>query len=112
MSYDTSVDCQPMAAAITLPKPRPIKGPAPRLDTVHRVEMVLRRAYERDDGPLSLAELKRRLGVKSVRHSTIRACIDELVRLGLVTHDPKHGVMWTLCEDPKLWDLKGTKRLA
>lgn len=112
MSYDTYVLGQTMAVRIKLPKPRPIKGPAPRLDTVHRVEMILRRAHEADDGPLTLAEVKRRLGVKSVRHSTIRACVDELVRLGLVSHDPKHGVMWTLCEDPKLWDRTGTLRLA
>lgn len=101
-----------MASLITLPKPRKIKGPAPRLDTVHRVEMALRRAYERDDGPISLAELKRRLGVKSMRHSTIRTCVEELERLGLVTFDPKRGVMWTLCEDPRLWDRRGTRRLA
>ena len=86
--------------------PGAIRGPAPRLDTVHRVEAILRAAAARDEGPLPLAEIKRRLPSKSVRHSTVRTCVDELARLGLVTADPAAGVMWTLHEDPAFWAKK------
>lgn len=101
-----------MTVEFTVPAPHRIKGPSPRLDTLHRVEMILRRAHERDEGPLTLAELKRRMGAKSMRHSTMRACVDELVRLGFVSEDPRRGVMWTLYENPKFWSAKGFRRLA
>lgn len=84
----------------------------PRLDTLHRVEVILRKANERDEGPLSLAEIKRRMGVRSIRHSTVRTCVDELVRLHFVTFHPRHGAMWTLYEDPKFWSKRGFVRLA
>ena len=106
MSHDTSVP------VISLKPPGRIRGPAPRLDTLHKVEMILRKAYERDEGPLRLAEVKRRMKVKSVRHATIRVCIDELARLGFVVEDPKRGVMWALFEDAEFWSNKGTRRLA
>ncbi|HEV8359349.1 MAG TPA: hypothetical protein VGR28_02730 [Candidatus Thermoplasmatota archaeon] len=76
------------------------------------MELILRRAQARDDGPLRLAEIKRRMGVKSMRHATVRACVDELVRLHLVTFHPAHGALWTLQEDPRFWDRKGFVRLA
>ncbi len=71
----------------------------------------MRRAAAGDEGPLRLAEVKRRMEAKSVRHSTIRACIEELKRLHVVTEDPRKGVLWTLHEDPKFWHRKGLRHL-
>ncbi len=48
-----------------------------------------------DEGPVSLAEVGRRLPAKRVRHETVRACVDELKLLGFVSEGSK-GVMWTL----------------
>ena len=91
----------------TIPAPSEGPGPSPLLRTLHEVEAVLRKAVADDEGPLSLAEIGRRMPAKSVRHGTIRACVNELNRLHLVTEDRRRGVMWTLHEDPKFWDHKG-----
>lgn len=72
---------------------------------------MLRKAVAEDEGALRLAEIERRMHAKSVRHATIRACVDELKRLHLVTEDPRRGVMWTLHEDPKFWSRKGLMKL-
>ena len=69
--------------------------PSPRLATVHAIARILRDAASRDEGPLSLAEVGRRLPAKRVRHETVRASVDELKLLGFVTEGSK-GVMWTL----------------
>ena len=69
--------------------------PSPRLVTVHAIARILRDAAGRDEGPLSLAEVGRRLPAKRVRHGTVRASVDELKLLGFVTEGSK-GVMWTL----------------
>ena len=69
--------------------------PSPRLVTVHAVARILRDAADKDEGPLSLAEIGRRLPAKRVRHETVRASVDELKLLGFVTEGSK-GVMWTL----------------
>ncbi len=82
------------------------------MSTLHEVESILREAEANDDGPLSLAEVGRRMEARSVRHATIRACVDELKRFHLVTEDPSVGVMWTLHEDPAFWDDDGAVRLA
>jgi len=100
-----------MASAFTLRPPRPIKGPAPLLTTLHEVERILRRSHVADEGPLSLAEIGRRMEAKSVRHSTIRACVEELKRLGFITESPKKGVLWTLHEDGRFWNAKGYRKL-
>lgn len=39
---------------------------------------------------------------KRVRHSTIRACVDFLHRLGFVTVGSK-GVEWTYSRDERFW---------
>lgn len=91
--------------------PGPIRGPVPRLDTFHRVEIILRQAAADDEGPLSLAEIKRRLPSKSIRHSTVRVCVEELKRFHMVIEDPQEGVLWTLHEDPRFWQRKGRKLL-
>jgi hypothetical protein len=91
--------------------PKEWPGPSPLLRTVHEVERILRAAQTKDEGPLRLAEIKRRLGAKNVRHSTVRACIEDLKRFYLVAEDPKRGVMWVLNEDPSFWSAKGFVRL-
>lgn len=93
-----------------LPPPEP-RRPSPRLDTLHEVELILRKAAAAEEDPLSLAEIKRRMEAKSVRHATVRACIDELKRFHLVTEDPRRGVMWTLHEDPNFWARKRLVRV-
>ncbi len=91
--------------------PKPSRGPSPLLSTVHQVEAILRKAAADDDGPLRLAEIKRRMRAKSVRHSTVRYCVEELKRFRVVTEDPKRGVLWTLHEDPAFWNRRGLLRL-
>jgi hypothetical protein len=100
-----------MVSLTAIQPPRPIRGPAPLLTTVHEVERILRRAHAADEGPLSLAEIGRRMEAKSVRHSTLRACVDELKRLGFVTESPTKGVLWTLHEDEAFWTAKGFAKL-
>ena len=75
--------------------PRREHSPSPRLSTVHAVANVLKKAAARDEAPLSLAEIGRRLPAKRVRHETVRACVDELKLLGFITEGSK-GVLWTL----------------
>lgn len=91
--------------------PKPAEGPSPLLRTVHEVERILRAAAARDEGPLSLAEIGRRMEAKSVRHATVRACVEELKRFHLVTEDHRRGVMWTLHEDPAFWATEGLQVL-
>ena len=75
------------------------------------MERILRKAHEDDEGPLTLAEVTRRLPAKSVRHSTVRVCIEELKRFHLIAEDPKRGVMWTYFEEPLSWRRKRWIRL-
>lgn len=75
------------------PDPARVKGPVPRLDTLWRIERILIEAWEKDEGPLSLEEIKRRMGSKGVRHATVRTCVDELARHGDVALSPT-GVLW------------------
>lgn len=96
----------------TIAPPRSNDGPSPTLDTLHEVEHILRAAQAQDEGPLSLAEIERRMDAKSVRHATLRGCIDELKRFQLVTEDPQEGVMWTLHEDPSFWADEDTLSLT
>ncbi len=88
-----------------------MRGPSPLLTTVHEVESILRKAAANDEGPLRLAEIKRRMRAKSVRHSTVRECIEELKRFHLVTEDPERGVLWTLHEDPAFWNRRNLLKL-
>jgi len=95
-----------MTSVAPVSPPRELPGPSPTLRTLHQVERIFRAAHANDEGPLTLAEIKRRLPAKTVRHATIRACVEELKRLYLVTEDPKRGVMWTLYENPAFWQRK------
>lgn len=75
------------------------------------MESILRKAAANDEGPLRLAEIKRRMRAKSVRHSTVRECVEELKRFHLVTEDPERGVLWTLHEDPTFWSRRNLLKL-
>ncbi len=57
----------------------------------------------REEPPLSLAEIERRLAAKRTRHATIRASVDFLERLGFVTIG-SDGVQWTLNRDERFWE--------
>lgn len=77
MSYDKHV-------VMVFEPPPPIKGPAPTLRTINEIEVIIRRATEKAETPISLAEIKRRMKAKSVRHSTVKAAVDHLERVGLI----------------------------
>lgn len=89
--------------------PKAEASPSPRLTTVHAVARVLKEAAQADEGPLSLAEIGRRLPAKRVRHGTVRACVDELKILGFLSEGSK-GVMWTLA-DAEILDQSGFEEL-
>ena len=88
--------------AVLVAPPRVLKGPSPTLATVHRIERVLRRAAAKGDGPLSFAEIGRRLPAKKVRRETVKAAVEELQRFHLVAHGSR-GVMWVLATDDDVW---------
>lgn len=71
--------------------------------TLHQVERILRAAEERDEGPLLLDEIRKRIKGNRVRSSSIRACVDELKRLHLVAEDVKRGAMWVFHDEPSSW---------
>lgn len=84
-------------------KPKPIKGHSPTLATVHRIELVLRKAAEKGEGPLSYAEIERRLPAKKTRRESTKAAVAELKRFHLVA-EGKKGVMWVLAESDEAWN--------
>ena len=79
-----------------------VKGPIPSLATLWEVERIMMRASEKEDDPISLAEIGRRMSAKRVRHSTVRACIDFLSRVGVVTTGSK-GAQWSFTTDARFW---------
>jgi hypothetical protein len=86
-----------------LPYPPAIDArPSPRLSTVHAIARIIRDAADKDESPLSLAEIGRRLPAKRVRHETVRASVEELKLLGFVTEGSK-GVLWTLTSSDQVW---------
>ena len=108
-------DPTPHAGAVTPASPsvlrRRVPGPSPESAAFRAVEAILRKAASNDEGALRLAEVKRRMRARSVRHSTVRECVDELKRLHAVTEDSEVGVLWTLLENPAFWNRKGLQRL-
>lgn len=68
-------------------------GPVPNMKAYWQVESIVRGAHAKDEDPITFEEIKRRMGAKSVRHSTVRACVAEMERQGnaVVTSD---GVLW------------------
>lgn len=68
-------------------------GPVPNMKAYWRVEAIVREAQARGEDPISFEEIKRRMGAKSVRHSTVRACVAEMERQGNAVVVPD-GVLW------------------
>jgi len=66
------------------------------LSTIHEIERILRTAH----GPLSLNEIKRRMRAKVVRHETVRAAVEEFMRLGFVSWGSE-GVVWNVEPHPQ-----------
>ncbi len=82
--------------------PPRIVGPAPTLTTIHEIERIIRKATDNAETPISLAEIKRRMKAKAVRHSTVKAAVDHLERMGCVGRDPiSDGCEWAKA-DPAL----------
>lgn len=93
----------PSAAALAFEMPPPIKGPAPTLTTINEVEVIIRKATANAETPISLAEIKRRMKAKAVRHSTVRAAVDHLKRMACVAEDPMgRGFEWAKAP-PGFW---------
>lgn len=85
----------PSAAALAFEMPPPIKGPAPTLTTINEVEVIIRKATANAETPISLAEIKRRMKAKAVRHSTVKAAVEHLKRMACVAEDPLgRGFEW------------------
>ncbi|MHB8586426.1 MAG: hypothetical protein ACYDDF_11415 [Thermoplasmatota archaeon] len=80
--------------------PESVKGDGPRMATVVEVGRILEKAQS--EAPLSLAEIERRMKAKRVRHETLRASVDFLSKLGLVTAGSK-GAQWTLVTSERFW---------
>jgi hypothetical protein len=87
-----------------LDPPEPARA-NPTLATFQRVQAILEQA----EGPLSFAEIARRLPAAKTRPETVKACVMELVRLGFVAVGKK-GVLWAYAS-PETWSRK-TERLA
>ncbi len=80
--------------------PPSAEGRGPTMATVVEVGRILEAAKE--EAPLSLAEIGRRMPAKRVRHSAIRATVDFLAQLGFVTLGSK-GAQWTHTRDERFW---------
>ena len=70
--------------------------------TMHRIELILRKAAQRGEPPLAYAEIERRLPVKKARRDTTKAVIAEFKRLSFVAEGAK-GVMWVLTTSDEVW---------
>lgn len=78
----------------TVPDPESMPRPVPNLATVYRVERILIDANRRGEDPITLDEIRRRLGTKGVRAVTVKTCAEELERQGKVALTAD-GVLWT-----------------
>lgn len=65
-----------------LDAPTPPPDANPRLSTLLEVESILIENLRDWQGPLSFAEIGRRMQAKRVRPAVVRACVHELVRQG------------------------------
>lgn len=96
MGYHNYVD-------VGIPLPPRSDPPSPTLETLHRVERILRKAAKKGEPPLSYAEIERRLPVKKIRRDTVKKCVNELARFRLVAIGSK-GVMWVYTESDQAWN--------
>ncbi len=64
--------------------PRAPTDANPRLSTLLEVESILVENLNHWGGPLSYAEIRRRMRAKRVRPAVVRACVQELARQGRV----------------------------
>jgi len=84
-----------MAKSDWLPAPPKLKGPSPTLRTVYRVFEIIRAAEEGGELPISLEEIKRRMGAKGVRHATIQNVLAHLEWEGSILRT-RDGPIWIL----------------
>lgn len=92
-----------------LEAPKPPADANPRLSTLLEVESILVENLKDWEGPLSYAEIRRRMHAKRVRPAVVRACVQELARQGRVIVGSK-GVD-LLVRSPSL-DRAATESLA
>jgi hypothetical protein len=74
--------CISTYVAMRLEAPRPPSDANPRLSTLLEVESILVGNLKDWKGPLSFAEIGRRMSAKRVRPAVVRACVQELARQG------------------------------
>lgn len=74
--------CTSICVAVKLETPRPPPDANPRLSTLLEVESILVENLKNWEGPLSYAEIGRRMSAKRVRPAVVRACVQELARQG------------------------------
>jgi hypothetical protein len=74
-----------VCVAVKLVPPRPPTDANPRLSTLLEVEAILVENHNDWEGPLSFAEIGRRMSAKRVRPAVVRSCVRELVRQGRAT---------------------------
>ena len=72
-------------------------GRGPTLVTLREVEQILRATR----ASLSLNEIRRRMSARAVRHSIVRAAVNEFLRWGLAREDVS-GVRWVAPRVPPL----------
>lgn len=80
--------------------PRSVQKNGPTMAQIVEIGRILEAAAE--EPPLSLAEIGRRMSAKRVRHSTVRACVDFLSRIGVVTTGSS-GAQWTHEPGERFW---------
>lgn len=67
----------------------------PTLRTLHEVERILRKAAAKQEGPLSFAEIGRRMSANAVRFNVVKASVLELARFHLVAVGSQ-GAYWAV----------------
>lgn len=81
-SPNATYTCNYTYVDVELEAPRLPLDANPRLSTLLEVEGILVENLKHWEGPLSYAEIGRRMHAKRVRPAVIRACVQELVRQG------------------------------
>ena len=71
-----------MWGVLKLKVPQAPQDANPRLSTLLEVEAILVQNLKDWEGPLSYAEIGRRMSARKVRPAVVRACVQELVRQG------------------------------